>query len=79
MNAENIKNLLLVGLAQFGGAMIIILTALILIGVGFLVFSVGKRMIINGDFGATIDHMVKPKWKGYKIWRSEKWNMEHTL
>jgi hypothetical protein len=34
-------------------------------------------MFYEGDFGHVVDYTFKPKWKGYKWYRSKKWNIEH--
>lgn len=35
--------------------------------------------IYNGGLGESVRHFGTPPWKGYKWYRSKKWNMEHTL
>jgi len=57
----------------------VILTVLAaLLGLGFAVRRV-SLWIYDGGLGTGIRHFGKPPWKGYNRWRSEKWNMEHTI
>jgi len=60
--------------------MFIILSAVLAIGVAYLVFRTGwaQLAIYNGALGTRLRYMGKPPWKGYKRFRSVQWNMEHT-
>lgn len=78
MNSEVAKNLILEMIANFGIALLTICGTVIVLGVAMLIYNVGKNLVYRGAFGATIDHIIKPKWKGYKWYRSKKWNLEHT-
>jgi hypothetical protein len=52
-----------------------------IIGISLAFYLIEKLiglMVYEGDLGATADHFLKPRYKGYKWYRSEKWNMEHT-
>jgi hypothetical protein len=80
MNKSDILTLILEKLQNYGTAILIILGAFISVGLIFVIFKAGKMFIYRGGFGAKFDHnpWVKRPYKGYKPWRSAKWNMENT-
>lgn len=72
---------------DFGLALLEIFGALIGIMVGFLIIKKGIHLIWHAD-GTTnwlgshwskYDQLTYSPWKGYKRYRSRKWNMEHTM
>jgi len=71
-------SLILTGVATYGISLLAILAICIVIGVGMLIYKVGKDLVYKGAFGATFDHYWKLPYKGYNRFRSRKWNMEHT-
>jgi len=42
-------------------------------------FGVDRMMTWIYNYGGAMRSFGKPRWKGYNRFRSEKWNMEHTL
>lgn len=85
MNATNALNLILVATRDFGGSLLLILLAIMGIIVGVLIVKVGLNLVWHAD-GTTnwlgshwswYDQMTYSPYKGYKRWRSRKWNLEH--
>jgi len=49
-----------------------------LVGLGWGI-SKFRLYIYNSGFGEKFRKFGTPRWKGYKWYRSEKWNMENTF
>jgi len=86
MTASATQAVITSGLADFGGSVLVILTAVIGVGIAYIVFDFGYKTIIQGrtSFLSSkllfLDHVpfVKP-YKNYNRLRSKKWNIEHTM
>jgi len=85
MNATNALSLILVAIRDFGGSLLLILLAIMGIIVGVLIVKVGLNLVWHAD-GTTnwlgrhwswYDQRTYSPYKGYKRWRSRKWNMKH--
>jgi len=68
---------------DFGGILLIIIISILslysaLVGLGWSI-SKFRLYIYNTGFGERFRQFGTPRWKGYKWYRSEKWNMEHTM
>jgi len=85
MNATNAKNIILGALKDFGLSLVYILGTCLVIGLGILIYRNGWALIKGVTmpdvryipYGNVIDRMTYKPWKGYKRYRSRKWNMEH--
>jgi len=77
MNAETGKTILINGLEDFGASMLIILGSVILIMVGFLIVKRGWKALIDNSLEIGGYYVGSLPYKGYKRFRSKKWNMEH--
>jgi len=74
-------------LATYGTNLVIILSAVVGVGVAYLVFCFGLNAVWHAD-GTTnwlgshwsaYDHLTYKPYKNYNRFRSRKWNMSHTL
>jgi len=85
MDATSVKLLLISATLDFGEALLLIVGACLAIGVGMLIIRAGINLVWHAD-GTTNalgrhwswwdQHTYSP-YKGYKRWRSRKWNLEH--
>jgi hypothetical protein len=64
---------------DFGAGVLAVLTATIVLGVGYLVFRFGWDRVLH-DQSLTVGgfYLRKKPYKGYNRFRSRKWNMKHT-
>jgi len=72
---------------EVGTAMLAILSTVIVIGAGYLIFKFGLNLIWHID-GTTNwlgrhwnawDHISYKRWRGYNRFHSAEWNVEHTM
>jgi len=81
MTAASTTALITDAATEFGGAMLTILGAVLVIGVGYLVFRKGWKRIkeIASDRSIKVGgyYLRNVPFKGYHRFRSEKWNLEH--
>jgi len=78
MNATSVVTLILSAALDFGSAMLTILGAALLIGLGYLVFRFGWSKL-GGDMSLEIGgfYPLNTPFKGYHRFRSKSWNMAH--
>lgn len=78
-NAINFLIGLTADTAYMVGAMVLSVLSLwvALLGLGWGIRKF-KLYIYNGGLGEGMRRFGKPRWKGYKWWHSEKWNIEHS-
>lgn len=81
MNTIAMKNLILSSLSSYGTQLVIILTAIIGIGLAYLVFRMGWRLVQGTTWqsNAWLDRMTYKPYKGYNRFRSRSWNVQHTI
>jgi len=87
MDINDTLNLILNIATEYGTKLILILSYVILIGLGYLVFNFGwdqvqKVLYTNlSDRSMKIGgfYLWKTPYKGYNRFRSQKWNTEHTM
>jgi len=87
MDYLSAQNLIVDKTIEYGLNILGILSAVIILSLGVLLFGWGwnkfqEVMLINmSDRSMRIGgfYMWKTPWKGYNRWRSQKWNNEHTL
>lgn len=77
MNASLASATLITQLGNFGFAMLGILSAVIIVGVGFFVFREGKRFLLDESYSVGGYYLRKTPYRGYHRFRSQKWNSEH--
>jgi hypothetical protein len=83
MDPVIMTNLIVASIGTLGFGFVTILTAFVVLGVGYMVFSFGWSLITGrtGMFTrmlSSVDRLVYKPYKGYNRLRSRKWNMEHT-
>jgi len=83
MTASSTSELIVDSISSFGGEAFVVLTAIIGIGIGFLVFYWGWRHVkrIALDRSATVGgfYVRNVPYQGYNRFRSRKWNMANTM
>jgi len=77
MSGEAVKDILINGLSNFGLAMVSILGAVLVVAVGFLVFKIGWGWVSDKSYSIGGYYLHNLPYRGYKRFRSRKWNMEH--
>jgi len=86
MSSIAVQNLLLSATTDFGLALLVIVGAVLVIAVSMLIIRAGIQAVWHAD-GTTnwlgrhwswYDQKTYSPWKGYKRFRSRRWNMEHT-
>jgi len=65
-------------LSEYGVRVLVILGAVILIGVAYLIFKFGKRLIFDESLMIGGFYMRKLPYRGYHRFRSREWNMKHV-
>lgn len=80
MSASSTQTLITDGITTYGTAALAILGAVLVLGIGYLVFKFGWRKLIT-DKSLMIGgyYLRNTPYKGYNRLRSQKWNMEHTM
>jgi len=74
-----VSNLIVAGLATFGGSVFVIIGSVLTIGIAYLVFKKGwslfydKSLMIGGFYVRNVPY------KGYNRWRSKQWNINNTM
>jgi len=79
MTVIAIQNLMLSAITQYGLAVLGIITAIIVIGVAYLVYRFGVSRLLH-DRSLMIGgyYLRNTPYKGYNRFKSQRWNMEHT-
>lgn len=78
MNATTATSLLLTSLNDFGLSILVILGAVLIIGIGVLIFHYGWDRLAHDQSLEIGGYYVRNlPYKGYKRFHSKKWNMEH--
>jgi len=84
MDSIAVKNLILSAIGDFSLALLIIVGTCLVIGIGVLIFRNGWQLIQGTTMPDVarmgwnnVDKFFYKPWKGYKRYRSRKWNMEH--
>jgi len=84
MSAKAIRNLVLKNISDFSLTLLAIVGICLVIGVGVLIFRNGWQFIQGTTMPDVarmgwnrVDKFFYKPWKGYKRYRSRKWNMEH--
>jgi len=84
MNSIAVKNLVLGAIGDFSLALLVIVGACLVIGIGVLIIRNGMQLIRGTTMPDVarmgwnnVDKFFYKPWKGYKRYRSRKWNMEH--
>lgn len=85
MSATAVKNLIISHTVDFGLALLAIVGACLVIGIGVLIFRNGWQLIQGVTMPdvarigwSNVDKFFYKPWRGYKRYRSRAWNMEHT-
>jgi len=79
MTVTAIQTLILSAITQYGLAVLGIITAIIVIGVAYLVYQFGVSRLLH-DRSLMIGgyYLRNTPYKGYNRFKSQKWNIEHT-
>ena len=77
MGATAVKNLILIGIRDFGSSLLLIVGACLVIGVGMFIFREGRRFLTDQSYSLGGYYLRSVPYKGYHRFRSKKWNMEH--
>jgi len=85
MSSIAVKNLIITHTIDFGLALLAIVGACLVIGIGVLIFRNGWQLIQSTTMPDVarmgwnrVDRFFYKPYKGYKRYRSRAWNMEHT-
>lgn len=80
MTATNATTLLTNSLTTFGANALIVLSAMIELAVALLIFHFGiKRLFTDKSLEIGGYYLRNTPFKGYKRFKSQKWNMEHMV
>jgi len=77
MDANSVKLLLLSATLDFGSALLLLIGACLVIGVGVLIFKIGWGWLHDQSYSLGGYYLHNLPYAGYKRFRSKKWNMEH--
>lgn len=77
MNIESVKNLVVSSAVDFGIALLGIVGACLVIGIGYLIFREGKRFLKDQSYSLGGYYLRSVPYKGYHRFRSKNWNMQH--
>jgi len=77
MNSIQTLDLILFKVGEYGTAILTIITAVISIGLAYLVFRTGWRMMKDQSFQMGGYYLRQTPYKGYNRWRSKAWNSTH--
>lgn len=77
MNAGGATTIILEQIETFGLAMLGALSTFVIVGVGFLVFREGKKFLLDQSYSIGGYYLRKTPYRGYRRFRSQKWNSEH--
>jgi len=83
MTYSDTTNLILSKISDYGTQLVLILTAVIGIGLAYLIFSFGWSLVTgkSGMFTSMfprLDRAIYKPYKGYNRFRSREWNLTHT-
>jgi len=80
MNITTLQTVILNTLTTFSLAVLGIITAIISIGVAYLIFTVGWHRLINDQSLMLGGYYLRKKpYANYNRFHSQKWNMTHTM
>jgi len=77
MNGANAQALILNAIQDFGSSLLYIVGAFLVIAVGVLIFKIGWGWLHDQSYSIGGFYLHNLPYKGYKRFRSRKWNMEH--
>jgi len=80
MNKDTSLSILLSAITDYGASILIILSSVIIVGLGYLVYRFGWSKLMH-DQSLMIGgfYVRNTPYKGYNRWRSRAWNMKHTM
>jgi len=79
MTPLDTQNLIINGITTLGNSILVILSSIIIIAVGYLVFKHGKRLLFDRSLMVGGYYLRNTPYKGYNRFRSRNWNNKHTL
>lgn len=79
MNASLTQALIINGLTTFGLAVLAIIGAVLVLGIGYLVFKKGWSLFYDKSLMIGGFYVRNTPYKGYNRWRSREWNMKNTM
>lgn len=77
MNVANAQALILNAIQDFGSSLLYIVGAFLVIALGVLIFKIGWGWLHDQSYSIGGFYLHNLPYKGYKRFRSRKWNMEH--
>lgn len=77
MNASNAQAVILNAIQDFGTSLLYIVGACLVIALGVLIFKIGWGWLNDKSYSLGGYYLHNLPYKGYKRFRSKKWNMEH--
>lgn len=80
MDITATQTLILSAISQYGQSVLAIISAIIVIALAYLVFTFGVDRLLHDKSLMIGGYYVRSKpYKSYNRFRSQKWNMEHTM
>jgi len=80
MNETTALQMIVSAISDLGTAVLTIVTATLVVGLGYLVFTVGwSRIFMDKSLMIGGLYLRNTPYKGYNRWRSKAWNMKNTM